>query len=436
MGLEGLANLHTIARLVRTIPRLYTTSAVFRKPEPIEITILGISFLLLCSSAAFFYRNTGASAIEFPEVVYLAFVVIGLCLLGEVILMRASVRFTVMLIHSLLFIVLIDALENRFVIIELMMIFVLIIQISLRFSILYGSFFGGVVLLAAVSIGFSSGGVMSDRAYVFLLGGLFIFLGETIKFYREQLVEKSNALNLSRRSLTNLTAANHSFVAHLEDVEADSAERERFRITRELHDSIGYSMTNIAMMMNASRHLIEENPDKLVEYCQSTKSLASSTLHETREILYKLRAVGKPIMQSPPIFFARLCRDFTEATGVVAECNSGNLPAEINERVFNAVFRTIQVGFINALRHGAAGHIRVFFWLSEAELRMTIWNSMQEGGQAAFTITEGIGLKGIRERLEVVDGNVSFGQVIDGFELVITIPRREVFVGVNLRPHR
>jgi signal transduction histidine kinase len=189
-------------------------------------------------------------------------------------------------------------------------------------------------------------------------------------------------------------------------------------------------MTNIAMMMNASRYLRDENPEKLVEYCQKTKELASSTLQETRQILYKLRAVSGQATQSAPVFFARLCRDFSEATGVTTDCHVGNLPPSVNERVFGTLFRAVQVGFINALRHGSAGHIVLAFWVTEAELIMRIWNDtpLKALDPAAG---EGIGLRGIRERLEVLNGRLSYGPVTDGYQVMIRIPREETGIAAD-----
>ena len=237
---------------------------------------------------------------------------------------------------------------------------------------------------------------------------------------------KTNALSFQRRSVENLAAANRSFIEHMENVEAESAERERLRITRELHDSIGYSMTNMAMMMSASRYLIEEDPDKLLEYCSKTKNLASTTLRETRQILYKLRTTGKRAIPSTPNFFIKLCLDFAEATGVQTDCNVGNLGGKLSERVFATLFRTVQVAFINALRHGNAQHITLSFWLAEDELRMHVWNNIQGSADDYDAMSEGIGLNGIRERLEIMRGRLKLGPVADGFEFVVTIPREEL----------
>ncbi|MBT3271543.1 MAG: hypothetical protein HN368_00190, partial [Spirochaetales bacterium] len=225
-----------------------------------------------------------------------------------------------------------------------------------------------------------------------------------------------------------LHSASQSFIEHLENVEEESAERERFRITRELHDEIGYSMTNVTMMMNAAPHLVTENTSKLLEYCLETKQVASRTQRETRKILYKLRDIQKQALPGLPIFFSKLCMEFSKATGIHTECNTGNLPERINENIRNILYRTVQVGFINGLRHGNAGHIKLFFWQDKDELRMTIWNDVMERVVDVSSMHEGIGLKGVRERIESVRGKISMGQSAGGFRLQVAIPSIEVSI--------
>ena len=241
----------------------------------------------------------------------------------------------------------------------------------------------------------------------------------------------SEVIDVQYRSLENLVAANHSFIEQLENVEIESAEKERQRITRELHDEIGYAMTNISMMMNASRGLLDTSPETLLEYCKKTRQIAANTLRETRMTLYKLRGIEQKVTQNPAIIFTKLCQDFDAATGIRTECHSGNLATRINEAIFSVLYRGVQVGFINALMHGNARHIRLSFWVDDDELLMRIWNDTTMSAADSAVIAEGIGLKGMFERLSVVGGTLRYGAVIDGFEFVVSIPKEELSRATN-----
>ncbi len=400
---------------------------MFRRPEWIEIVIAGISLVVLA------YVNlpevNARSAGLMRSEILVGSCLTALCVVGASTLQRKVHRAGLLLLHFFSYILLLTALAGSNLIAEILLLLLLELHVSLRLPLRPALATNGVVLAATTLVGLGSGAV--DRVDVLLFGAIVLFLAELAVYYRERLVRASGTVELQSRSLENLAAANQSFVAHLESVEAESAERERLLITRELHDCVGYGMTNIAMMMNASRYLKDENPEKLVEYCQKTKELASSTLQETRQILYKLRAVSAQATPGAPLFFARLCRDFSEATGVRTDCHVGNLPSSVNERVFGTLFRAVQVGFINALRHGSTGHIVLGFWVTDAELCVRIWNDTPRGLSDPEAVGEGIGLKGIRERLDLVNGRLSYGPVPDGYQLTIMIPREETGIAAD-----
>ena len=408
---------------------------MLRRPEPIEIVLNGICLLCLVVSALDFHIRSGTLDIDYPLVVYIIITALFLCIILETIFERMSLRYSLLAAHFFLVVWLVEALEGQLIMVEIVSVAILMVQINLRLSFAYGVLFDSIIIAITFLYGYHRGGVLYDRI---LIASIETLVGLTSSFsfnYREKLVEVSRTLKDQQQSLVNLHAAAQSFVEHLESVEADSAERERFRITRELHDTIGYSMTNVAMMMNASRHLLSEDPEKLLEYCRKTKSLASETMRETRQILYRLRDTKKQSQQNLPVFFGRLCWDFKEATGVKTECHPGNLPDSMSERVVNILFRTAQVAFINALRHGNAGHIKLFFWLDDLELRMTIWNNMQENMPESITENEGIGLKGVRERLESVNGQLALTRVVDGFRLEVIIPREVLNIEADISAH-
>lgn len=400
-----------------------TERPLFRGPERIEIAVTGISVVVLLQVVMTSLRITDPAPDRFT--ILAGCCAAFLCIAAGSFLARSALRIACLLLLFLDCLMLLSAFGGRSLGAEILLLLLLEVSVSLRFPVTIALAANAAILGFTTLVGVSFGCTAAQRIEVLLFGGLIAYLAEIAVFYRERLVRAANTVEYQSRSLENLAAANHSFVAHLESAKAESAERERLMITRELHDAIGYSLTNIAMMMNAARYLARENPEKLVEYCRKTRELASSTLQETRQILYKLRVVTEKATENPPLFFTRLCQDFAQATGVRTECHLGNLPASLDDRVFTALFRSVQVGFINALRHGSAAHIRLAFWLTDAELQMRVWNDTPIRLPDAEAAGEGIGLRGVRERLEAVSGGLSYGPVPDGYEMVVTIPREE-----------
>lgn len=351
------------------------------------------------------------------------------CVLGSSFLARRRHQVAALTIHAAATVILIFAFRDAGAAAVVLLLVALELHFALRLPLRWAAAAdaAAIAFLAVFPRALGSGHI--GQLEVVTIGVITGILSETTIYYRERLVYHSNRILAQSRSLENLAAANQSFVAHLESVKAEAAETERMLITRELHDCVGYALTNIAMMMNAALYANKDDLNRLFEYCRKTRELAATTLDETRDILYRLRRIAARGTPPPRQFFHRLCRDFAEATGVRTDCHLGNLPSSMSEAAFNLLFRAVQVGFINSLRHGNSGHISLSFWLSDQELRMSIWNDVPAGIVQSRAADEGIGLRGIRERLDSLNGKLSYGPISNGYQLNVSIPREELFDG-------
>lgn len=409
--------------------------SAFRQIQKIEI---GQLFGALCMLTAL-YLALEATPVSvqpsFPEVVRLCTFLTAFSVICVTFLAKHAYRVVALATHAFVFIVALFALEGTSLVAEILLLMVFETQLAFRMSPVPSVLTNGAVLLVATAIALVFNTTIVDRLIVLSVGGVCVLAFVAVTVYREQLLEKTNALVAQRSSIENLTAATHSFVTHLESVEAESAQHERERITREIHDALGYAMTNIMMMMNASRHLLQRDPDKLLEYCSKTRQLAREALEETRQTLYLLRAVGRYRVPDLSSFFIKMCEDFSVATGVRTDIHVGNLPRQLDDAVFNILLHAVQVAFVNALRHGNAGHIELSFWVSDCELRMWVWNDSHDVDVGDSPVREGIGLTGIRERLAGVKGYLSAGQVMDGYMLLLTIPKEELSYDTDSGSH-
>jgi signal transduction histidine kinase len=331
-------------------------------------------------------------------------------------------KFIFMIFYCLLVYIVIDISQWDLPIVS----FILVLNAQFMISQIYKpkqSFILGLIGITLLFIiGYSKGDIFLDYysitcllfelSLVICINGFF--------FYRNEIIQVKSQLVEENRSLENLSAANRSFVENIEKIKEESVLDERNRITRNLHDSIGYSLTNIIAMMKSIPYLKNVNHKKIDEYALASLKLAEETLNDTRKTLYEFRKMNErktDVVQ----FFMNLCNDFSEAVGIKVTCEPGNLMSNLDEEVFNLLFRTIQVGFINALRHAKAVEIHVYFWVSSEFLMLKIWNSNDKSDQN-MPLVEGIGLKGIRERLNALDGSLLLTRLEEGFEMYIEIP--------------
>jgi len=116
-----------------------------------------------------------------------------------------------------------------------------------------------------------------------------------------------------------------------------------------------------------------------------------------------------------------LITSFRKATGIDIQVEYGNFSGFTNEKVYAIIFRIIQEGLTNAFRHGMATKIRISFWNTDSLLHIAI----HDNGMGAVKIVEGIGIAGMKERLEGIGGTLTVQSAVDGFKIIASIPHKE-----------
>ena len=253
-----------------------------------------------------------------------------------------------------------------------------------------------------------------------LLGATFVAtLYLLAQYYREALVARSRRITNLEQAFQQLTDSNLGLQLYASNAETESAGRERTRITRELHDSVGYALTNIGMMMKAARVLMDRDRAKLAEMIDEAQTTANDALREARTILYRLRSVDDETYQGMWAI-SRLVKAYRLATDVDVEVHYGNLEWSLGRQIDRAFYRLVQEALTNAYRHGGATQVRITMWMGNQEVVLQIWDN----GRGAQVINEGIGLAGMRERMEEIGGTITADNTPDGFEVTARIPWR------------
>jgi len=237
--------------------------------------------------------------------------------------------------------------------------------------------------------------------------------------YREFLVwERSETMRMNE-VVSKLTQVNLEYQDYALDIQETATEQERNRITREIHDIVGYTLTNTIMMMEAAIDMAKRNPMGISALINTTRTNALEGLEETRRALYKLR---ESQIERPKGMFAvlRMIKTYSKATAVKVDVLWDGVPWYFDEDRNRMIFSTIQQGLINAFIHGKATKALVRGTINEQILKV----SVQDNGRGALEIPvkEGIGLRGVRERLDRIGGWIQTQNILDGFELNAMIP--------------
>ena len=239
---------------------------------------------------------------------------------------------------------------------------------------------------------------MQRAAYLLYLPGILAVGGASL-YAAARLVRVGEELRATRADLAELAVG-----------------RERLRISRDLHDLLGQSLSAVALKGDLAVGLLDRRQDaRAAAEVAGLVTLARSALHDLRELA----------RHAPPISFdAELGRgvDLLAAVGVDTRVAiaAGDPPAAVD-----ALFGwTVREGVTNILRHSTATTCAIRLWHRDGALHLELVNdgaapTHAPGGHAPG----GHGLEGLAARAAALAGSVHGERTADGsFRLHVTVP--------------
>ena len=203
-----------------------------------------------------------------------------------------------------------------------------------------------------------------------------------------------NALLTERQSREKLTAAHEQLRQYALRIENQATLQERNRIARDIHDSLGHSLTALNVQLETAVKLWSTDPTKAASFLTQAKRLGSTALQDVRHSVSAMRAdplQGKSLEDA----IASLALEFQRSTNISPVCNillGRALPPELN----TVVYRIVQEALTNITKYAEATEVMIELLALPTQLILLI----QDNGKG-FNIkqnTTGFGLQGMRER--------------------------------------
>lgn len=205
-------------------------------------------------------------------------------------------------------------------------------------------------------------------------------------------------------------AATHAELVATQALLAESArERERMRISRELHDSAGHHLTALSLQLELAKNAEGEQAKAAVV---KARAIAGELLGEVRDTVRTLRETRQVELEPALNALARA------ASGLKVTIRVD--PAlQLDPDTAYALFRCAQEAVTNALRHSSAQHLT----LELCEVDGSVVLTVKDDGHGAAQVRPGSGLSGLRERLEILGGDIQLETSPGrGFRLVASVP--------------
>jgi signal transduction histidine kinase len=228
-----------------------------------------------------------------------------------------------------------------------------------------------------------------------------------------------NAVLSERHSREKLAIANEKLREYAMRIENQATLEERNRIAREIHDSLGHSLTALNLQLETALKLWQSNPGKAETFLATAKELGSKALKDVRQSVSTMRS--NPLQEkSLDVAIASLLENFHRSNGIlpIYQINlEYPLPPEIN----TAIYRITQESLTNISKYAYATEVRLELTTTRGNLRLTI----QDNGRG-FDLgqnTTGFGLHSMRDRTLALGGEFNINSTPgSGCKITVNIP--------------
>ncbi len=251
------------------------------------------------------------------------------------------------------------------------------------------------------------------------------------------------------RLLDELTQA-HNELSDAHKRLADTAEqeqelavlRERNRLAREMHDTLGHALVLVTVKLEVAQRLHERNPERSNAELAATQQIVRQSMNELRASIANLRS---PTLEHEPVSRAlsRFAREMAQRTGIHVTCDLQPDIEVLPEQVEETLWKVGQEAITNIEKHAHASNI--FLHMSKCGETVHIrleddgvglpHNCIQHkaNGEIAYVSPSGhYGLSGMTERIERIGGTLSLkpgterGTVVEVVLPLVEAPLRSI----------
>jgi signal transduction histidine kinase len=271
-----------------------------------------------------------------------------------------------------------------------------------------------IVLTYAISIDLLAAdwGLVWSGLPIFLAGQIFILV------FTQMAVSEEKARGEIEKLYVELEGANNRLREYALKAEQLAITKERNRLAREIHDGLGHYLTTIFMQIQAARAVMKMDPQKAMDALGTAQTLTQEALVDVRQSVTALRdAPGDTqALQEEIEKMLKTC----EGAGITTVLEVIGTPRVLNQQTIFTLYRAIQEGINNTFKHAHASCLNVKLdYTVNDKVRILI----QDDGLGAEQMDGGFGLLGMRERIHMLQGNVSIKTSPgNGFSLDIFVP--------------
>ena len=217
----------------------------------------------------------------------------------------------------------------------------------------------------------------------------------------------------------NLEAINRTLSEEMFSIKAESEQKAKKEVTKYIHDNVGYVLTNLTMMLQATNAVNQTDKEQGQAMLERCISYSHSGLEEIRMFLRNIQknTEGKINLQQEIMGLAKL---FEKCTGTEVVIEFGTWPGYFTKEINSFFLSFVKECLTNAVKHGMASHVLITCnTLSKYMVGMSISSN---GKIPAGPVVYGLGLRSIQDAVQNLGGKMRVSSTQDSFIVSVSLP--------------
>jgi signal transduction histidine kinase len=263
-----------------------------------------------------------------------------------------------------------------------------------------------------------SGRPLWENPGAIVSGLLSVVFGSLFALWITRIIEQS----YERRELIEQLEATRGELAAAEREGGRLAERQR--LARDIHDTLAQGFVSIVLQLQAAEAELPEAAGEARGHLERARRTARDNLAEARRLVWDLRP---EVLSAAPLGEAlgRLAGRVAEETGMVATATVTGTPRPLSADAEVTLLRVTQEALANVTRHAHAGRVAVTLSYMDGETALDVrddGSGFAPGADGAGA-NGGLGLRGMRERVEALGGRLAVESAPGkGTTVAVTVP--------------
>ncbi|PEU06975.1 sensor histidine kinase [Bacillus sp. AFS019443] len=301
--------------------------------------------------------------------------------------------------------------------------FILWACIQMLFIFLFALFYNPFMIFFGFFTASAMGFAPSKKVFQVLFGLLIVMLGAFIFVYFKQLTTTSlvnivpmfilmlltpfgmRNFNQKKMLKNQLNQAN-------EQIKELVKREERQRIARDLHDTLGHTLSLITLKSQLVEKLIVKNPERASVEAKEITQTSRTALKQLRELISDMRmiTVEEELDQIKAIL---------QAANITLEVEQKASSSTLSPLEQNILGMCLREAITNVVKHSKATMCTVSIFEAQGELILEVKdNGVGLQGQSH----DGNGIRGMKERIALIDGAIELGAAHPGTLLTVKVP--------------